>query len=269
MLLRTSVGIEISGKDLRIAVVRRAGGKLRLVQTLEISGFSDLPPEEQRTSIAKLVQRHKLSSGHVYLSLPRDRGVVRQMAFPVEIREKLRPAVTLQLETLSPWPADEVYWDFAEEAPKKGNKAIRVTVVIIPRTALDPWIDFFSAAGLPVNGASLSSVVCAHGVRTLWTDDVPVCVLDCEAGFVEASLIQGHRLTSITEKADDPGTAVKAAVERLIAMGRVTSPESARVIAFGSAAASAGALDRIALPIENAKPETSDRFGAVAAALTG
>ncbi len=269
MLFRTSVGIEISGKHLRIAVVRGFTGRLRFVQSLEIPGFVDLAPEEQRASVSKLVQRHKLPSGHVHLSLPRDRGVVRQMEFPLEVREKLRSAVTLQLETLSPWPAEEVYWDFAEETPKKGAKNIRITVGIVPRVALDPWIDFFKTVKLPLSGACLSSVACAHGVRALWTDEAPAFVLDCETGCVEASLIQGTRLISITEKTDDPATAVKTVVARLIAAGRVTSPESARLLAYGSMAAAAGSLDRITLPIENAKPETVDRFGAVAAALAG
>lgn len=269
MVFATSAGIEISGKDLRIAVLRSVMGKLRFVQSLEISGFVDLSREEQNVSIANLIRKHKLPGGRVYLSLPRDGGIVRQIEFPVEVREKLKSVVMLQLETLCPWPIEEIYWDFVEEAPRKSAKTISATVVMIPRVALDPWIEFFKSVKLPLSGASLSSVSCAHGVRALWTDDVPTIVLDCETGYVEASLLQGNRLTSVTDHTGETGSAAKAAVERLLALGRVSSPERARVIVYGSASASLESFERIAIPMENAKAESSDRFGAVASALAG
>jgi Tfp pilus assembly protein PilN len=269
MFLGTTVGIEISGKDVRIAVLRTLMGKVRLLQALEISDFVSLPPDEQKASIAKLVAQHKLPAARVYLSLPRDRGVVRQIEFPLEVREKLRSAVALQLETLCPWPGDEIYWDFAEEPPKKGAKSLTATVVMIPRDALDPWIEFFKSVKLPLSGASLSSVACAHGVRALWTDDIPTIVLDCEAGYVEASLLQGNRLTSVTETAEETAGSAKAAVDRLLAVGRLSSPERTRVILYGAAAGSLESFEYVSLPIENAKRESSSRFGAIASSLAG
>jgi Tfp pilus assembly protein PilN len=269
MLFATSVGVEISGKDLRIAVLRSVMGKVRFVQALEISDFLDRAPDDQKASIARLIAQHRLPASRVYLSLPRDRGIVRQIEFPAEVREKLRSAVTLQLETLCPWPVDEIYWDFAEDGPKKGGKTISATVVMIPRAALDPWIEFFKSVQLPLSGASLSSVSCAHGVRALWADDIPTIILDCEAGYVEASLLQGNRLTSVTEAAGETTSTAKAAVDRLLATGRVSSPERIRLLAHGAASGSLEALEHVALPLENARPETSTRFGAIASALGG
>src|SRR5438132_6076562 len=106
MLFATSLGIEISGKNLRIAVLRSVMGKMRFMQSLEIPRFVDLSPDEQKTSMTNLVHRNKLRSGRVFLTLPRDCGIVRQIEFPVEVGDKLRSAVTLQLETLCPWPVE-------------------------------------------------------------------------------------------------------------------------------------------------------------------
>lgn len=269
MLIRTSAGLEISGKDLRVAVVRSAMGKLRLMHSFEAAGFVDLPVDEQRSTFVKLIKRHKLPPSHVFLTLPRDRGIVRQIEFPVEVQEKLKSAVALQIETLCPWPVEEIYWDFAQDTVKKGGKTVTATVVMIPRVALDPWIEFFKSVQLPLSGASLSSVSCAHGVQALWADATPTVVLDCEDTYVEGSLVQGSRLASITQSSGEPAGAAKAAVERLLSMGRVSSPENARLIVYGSGAASLELAGRIALPLENAKPESSDRFGAIASALIG
>src|SRR5205823_3090003 len=150
MLFATSLGVEISGKNLRIAGLRSVMGRMRLVQSLEIPRFTDLSPEEQKTSVTSLVRRHKLRFRRVYLTLPHDCGIVRQIEFPVEVGDKLRSAVTLQLETLCPWPMEEIYWDFSEDTPNKGAKTIRTTVVMIPRIALDPWIGFFKSVEVPL-----------------------------------------------------------------------------------------------------------------------
>src|ERR1051326_1140226 len=140
MIFGTNLGIEISAKDLRVALVQRGFGKLRLLKTDEISGFADMPVEEQKTAIAGLIKKHKISANRVFLTLPRDQGIVRQIEFPAEVRDNLKSAVELQIEALCPWPAEEIYWDFAFREPRAGA-AIIVTVVAMPRTNLDPWIE--------------------------------------------------------------------------------------------------------------------------------
>jgi len=154
----------------------------------------------------------------------------------VEVREKLRSSVTLQLETLCPWPSEEIYWDFSHDSPQKNAKLIRVTVAIIPRMALDPWIEFFKSIKLPLAGASLSSLSCALGVESLWAGKDPTIVLDCENSYVEGSVIRSGQLFSISQGGDDVNGSARAVVERLMALGRVTAIESARLVVYGSAA---------------------------------
>jgi len=134
----TSIGIELAGRDLRIAVLQARFNKLRLLRSAEIADFLDLPAEEQKEALAKAIKEHNLAHGLVFLSLPHDRGMVRQMEFPIEVSEKLKSAVELQIESLCPWSADEIYWDFSKEPPKKGAKTLRITIVIVPRANLNP-----------------------------------------------------------------------------------------------------------------------------------
>ena len=108
-MIKTGVGIELAGKDLRAAVLRSTFGKVRLMYSAAIEGFLDLSAEERKTSLITFVKRHKIPRARVFLSLPRELGIVRQIEFPVEVKEKLKAAVELQLETLCPWPLEDVY----------------------------------------------------------------------------------------------------------------------------------------------------------------
>jgi Tfp pilus assembly protein PilN len=267
-MFKTSLGVEIAGKDLRIAVLRSAFGRMRLLQTLEIAGFADLTREEQQAALQKVVQERKLPMHRVFLSLSQEQGVLRQLEFPIEVRENLKSAIELQIETLAPWAPDEIYWDFTRELPQKGAKTFRVIVTMIPRATLDPWIDFFKSVKLPLSGASLSSLTCAHGVRALWSVNATTVVLDCEPGYVEGCLVQAGQMCSASNSGPDVVENARIATERLMALGRLDNPESARVIAYGSQSSliDAAAADA---PFENGNPESMQRFGAIASALNG
>src|SRR5262245_38793121 len=85
MVVKTSVGWEITAADLRVAVVRSTLGKLRLMQTAVIAGFMQMAEDEKPRAVTDLVKKYKISSSRVHLSLPRDQGIVRQIDFPVEV----------------------------------------------------------------------------------------------------------------------------------------------------------------------------------------
>jgi Tfp pilus assembly protein PilN len=266
MIIGTNIGIEFSGKDLRLAILRHRPGNRRLERTLEIPGFLERPREEQNVAIAQTFRQLKVPAGRVFLSLPREQGVVRQIEFPAEIRDKLRSAIELQLESLSPWPANEVYWDFAYDHSRKAAKTVRATVAIIPRATLDPWVEFFKVAKLPLSGATLSSLACAHGVTSLWADETPAIVLDCEPSHVEGSLVSGTHLWSFAQTGEDTMESVRATLDRLVAVARIAPSTNSRVIAYGPASSPVG--DPVVLPLENAKADNSNHFGAIAAALS-
>jgi general secretion pathway protein L len=229
----------------------------------------DLGPDDRKAALARLLKQDKVPAARVFLSLPRDQGVLRQMEFPVEVGDKLRQAITLQLETLSPWPVEDVYWDFAKDPARHGAKSTTVSVIIVPRTTLDPWLEFFRSSKLPLSGALLSSMSCANAIAALWRDNVPTIVLDCETNYVEGALIQGSRVGSLTIQGETVTEQARAVVERLLSQGRVASPETARLLVYGSAAASVDAESMPALPIEDVKSGSMESFGAIAASLAG
>ena len=172
----------------------------------------------------------------------------------------------IQVETLSPWPVAEIYWDFAAEAPKKDQKVITVTIVIIPRVHLDPWIVFFKSAGMPLSGASLSSVAQGHGINVLWKEPKPTIVLHREPSYMEGVFVNGSRLAALTVPSAENAALPSILVDRLLSTAKLQSVEDARLIACGDSEAFA-AHSNPPLPLEDAKPDAANQFGPVAAAL--
>src|SRR5262245_46586949 len=110
LLPKNSLGIEICGNDLRFAITRSHLGKLRLIAVHRIPHFTTHNDDECVKVVTNLATNHQFPTNRVYLTIPRDRGIVRQVDLPVELGQKLSDVVKIQVETFSPWPLDEVYW---------------------------------------------------------------------------------------------------------------------------------------------------------------
>jgi Tfp pilus assembly protein PilN len=266
LFLRNSTGIEIGEKDLTIAVARSTFGKMRLVSIHHLAGFTALAEADLVKALQDLLKAKRIPASNVYLSLPRDRGIVRQIQFPADIKRKLPEIVKLQVETISPWPADEIYWDFAAESPKKDQKLLTITIVIVPRTHVDPWIALFKSAGLPLSGATLSSVAQGHGICCLWGEAVPAIVLHREESYTEGILVSGSRIAAFTGPSTGDDVAPKLVVDRLLSAAKMSSSEGARLIVCGNVDVHTQESNPL-LPIEDAKPESTKEFGSLAAAL--
>lgn len=268
LMIKTSLGIEISGKDLRFALLKASFGKVRLLRVGVVEKFLELEPAERSQKVRDLVQKERLSAPRTYLSLPAQRGIIRQINLPIEVKENLKSAVELQVESLSPWPASEIYWDYGFAAPGKVDKLLRITVAIIPKLELEPWVEFFKAVKLPLAGASLTPVSQAHGIGFLWKDDAPTLVLDCKEDGVEGTLTGRGKLGSAHAKGEETASMVKSVSERLMSVARVGATEITRMLVFGANSAELR-QDNPALPLENASKEHVSSFSAIAAALLG
>lgn len=268
MFWKTSIGIEISGSDLRLAVVAKRFRRQRLMVTETIPDFVSLTDEDKVRNLAALASKHRLSSSRVYLSLPFSAGAVRQVDFPAQVADKIAPALGLQIDTLSPWPADEIYWSFSATKPSRGAKTIRATVAIVPRAALDSWVLLLKRAGLPLSGASIATVARAHGAVVFWGPSQQTLILSFEGSAVEGALTFDGALHSASAEGPDTSQAARQVVDRLLALGRVDQTESVKLLAQGIPPEGVEA-DIRAVPLERATSSATERFGAVAAALLG
>jgi Tfp pilus assembly protein PilN len=210
--LRTTTGIEITDSVLRIASVQSHLGRYRLLRFDQIEGFAGLSESEKANAVAALVARHPAYKARTFLTIPRRMGVCRQVELPVEVGERVGSAVALQIESLSPWTADEVYWDYAAARPGRGEPSIKVAVGIVPRAVLDPFLSLFRSAGLPVAGVGLSTMAQAHAL-----------VLDKKKSESEASSFVFGR------NADTLGA--EGVVSLPVANGGATSPQQSGAIA--------------------------------------
>jgi general secretion pathway protein L len=134
--------IDAAGEDLQIALVHVFAGKERVQRTAAAN----------RDNLLSVLGK---ASNRVFLRLGRDQGVVRQLQLPSDVQQDLKSALALQIEAISAWPEQDVYWDYAVRRSADKPKWLDITVVIIPKSVLDPWLRFFESCKAPLSGATL------------------------------------------------------------------------------------------------------------------
>jgi general secretion pathway protein L len=160
--IRTTTGIEITDSALRIASVQARLGGYRLLRFDQIEGFAGLPEIEKVKALAALLAKYPSYKTSTFLTVPRRLGICREVELPVEVGDRVGSAIALQIESLCPWTADEVYWDFAVVPPGRGEASMKVSIGIVPRAVLDPVLSVFRTAGFPLAGVGISSMAEAH-----------------------------------------------------------------------------------------------------------
>jgi general secretion pathway protein L len=138
--------IEAATEGLTIELLRRSMSTERTVKTATVTG------DNRREQLQAVVGK---SSNRAFLVLSRDHGVVRNLQLPVDVQQDLKSALALQIEAISSWPEQEVYWDYIVERPADKPKWLAITIVIIPKSILDSWLQLFESSNMPLSGATL------------------------------------------------------------------------------------------------------------------
>ncbi|MDX9866847.1 MAG: hypothetical protein RBT78_02870 [Kiritimatiellia bacterium] len=92
--------------------------------------------------------RAALGARRVVIALPLSRLLVRVLNFPVELREDLAEAVTLQMDKLSPFPGEELSVGF--EIVSETETSLRVFAAALPAAVFEDLGAALRAAGLQV-----------------------------------------------------------------------------------------------------------------------
>ncbi|WP_321475901.1 PilN domain-containing protein [uncultured Paludibaculum sp.] len=147
----TGAGIVIGADSLTVYLARVRPGGARLLDTLTIGGFRQRPASEWGAEYAAFLQKHSLQHLSAIAVLPRNEVVVRLVRLPGVADDDAAAAIRFQLDTLHPFPEDEVVYDF-----QRAGSADGFVVAIAERRILDFYTALFAEAGLKTAGFTFS-----------------------------------------------------------------------------------------------------------------
>lgn len=145
---------ELAQRDRHLLIAPRGPvATLAVVQgteTLDL-GALDAQAPGALTAILSGVRR---DVRHTLVRLPAAEVLRREVSFPEQVRANLRQVVGYEIDRLSPFRAEEVYYDFRlGEGPARAGK-LRVELALCRRDAADDWLRRLREAGVPADQLS-------------------------------------------------------------------------------------------------------------------
>ncbi|MGH2758952.1 MAG: type IV pilus assembly protein PilM, partial [Actinomycetota bacterium] len=174
-MARSSIGLDVGSKAVRVAEVRYGGGKPILTRygrallpagAVEHGEVQD--PSAVASAITGLWKELGLKDRTVHVGVANRHCVVRVVELPVMSRDDLESAIRFQAQEHIPIALDEAVMDFEVLEQVKGPEGPfqRVLVVAAERAAIDPLLAALTAARLEPQSLELNAyplVRCFNG----------------------------------------------------------------------------------------------------------
>ncbi|MFO1187701.1 MAG: PilN domain-containing protein [Alphaproteobacteria bacterium] len=127
------------------------GGALRF-SALTPSGPETLVTTEPRSSAAEedlqSVRALAANADGVIIALPETCGVKRRIDLPAAARENLSEVVAMEMDRLTPFKAEEVYFQVGRAWAGRTREMISLDLTVVPRTVADDAIKMSRAVGI-------------------------------------------------------------------------------------------------------------------------
>lgn len=147
----TGAGIVAGERDLEICLARVRPGGARLLASMRIENYRERPASEWGAEYARFLARHQASHLAAWLVAPRQQVIVRQIRLPGVADKEAPAAVAFQLDSLHPFPSEEVLHDF-----RRIGRTASFSVAVAEQRVIGFYTALFAEAGIKLAGITFS-----------------------------------------------------------------------------------------------------------------
>ncbi len=127
---------------------------------------SDKTPREQLNRIGDAVRdftrKNRLSPTNIQLGISGKLAVLREIEFPLAVKENLGQTLGYELEKYAALPVEEVYYDYQVVEEDAGANRLKLVLAILRKKEIDPYTDLGKTLGAGVSGIEIHSTALAN-----------------------------------------------------------------------------------------------------------
>lgn len=102
----------------------------------------------------------------LYLCLPADKVLRRQLYLPLAAEENIRQTLGFELDRQTPFKPDQIYFDYKILERLVADQRLHIELIVLPKEIVEEQIRRAAALGLPVTAAVLEQDVVRDGDRS-------------------------------------------------------------------------------------------------------
>ena len=107
--------------------------------------------------INDFIESKKVSSSDVFIGLPRESVILRELEFPLAVKENLKSTLRYKIENYVPMKLRDIYFDYQIIEEVKAENKLKVLLVVVQRDTLDQYLNLKDRLGIGLSGISVNS----------------------------------------------------------------------------------------------------------------
>jgi general secretion pathway protein L len=117
--------------------------------------LSGLDEPRRRVVVRALLERAGETRGRARLVLGRDEALVRRVSFPAATEENLAQVLAFEMDRLTPFKAEDVYFDYRVISRDPANGQVLVQIAVARRDLVDERLARLRGLGVSVQGVAV------------------------------------------------------------------------------------------------------------------
>jgi general secretion pathway protein L len=195
-IFNQSLGIDFRPNHLILTLLRKSFGKIRLVDCriypLGSEGQKEAQEAQWTSLISHFISEHQASKERVFVSIPREKVVVRFLRLPIAAKENLRKVIEYEAPKYTPFDREEIYFDY--QVLREDKEWLQLIVVFVRKEELTPYLSALKKIGIYPLSIQIPSVA-ALNLFFYHEEDKGrgnSVLLDVSEPFFEMNLLEGR-----------------------------------------------------------------------------
>lgn len=200
MAFQSSLGVAVEDGGLYIVHLKSGFKKVKVAAEAVYPLDAGKPLEERLNAAGEafrgFLAEHRVPVRDIHLGVPRDLAFLRIVSLPAAVKENLRQSLAYELDKYSPFPAEDVAFDYQVLSEDKEGGRLQLLLVMMRKASLKPFLALAAQAGKGIASIGISSTALVNALDQLSRDSrrAAEAVLFLENGHLELDYVKDRRL---------------------------------------------------------------------------
>ncbi len=204
MLFNSSIGIDINDHQVSIVYLKGSFKGMHLAAETDFHparGMSQ--PDTSKKDIQKetidfinnFVKTEKIAAADMFMGISGDQVMLREIEFPLAVRENLRTTLSYEIEKYFPLPADDVYFDFHIISDDKETEKLRLLLAAVKKDVFAPYLEIAEQIENGISGISIMPAALVNYFLNGWPKlEKPVLLFYWTGSRCEIAVVKNKAL---------------------------------------------------------------------------
>ena len=170
--MATSLAIRLTDFQTEFLCLQGSKSRAKVTGRLTIPSASPAQEGDNETvllkkNVATFLKKNKIRNGQVFVSIPREEVVLREIQLPLVVEENLQQVLTYELDRYTPFSTDEAHFAFEIGARNSDANTLTLLFAAIEKARLQRYLKRLTLLGVTPTAIEVTSTAMLSTLRQL------------------------------------------------------------------------------------------------------